>query len=797
MNAQTPKWKWAVKAGGNRGEQLGNFCLDRNSNKYLLISSESDLISLGSSNITANNTFSGSRETQILARFEASENLSAVLKSPQRTGSTGAFFGNFATSQDDFIYVSGSYYGNLLLLNRSLLSNSGVYENYILKINSSNFQSVWLKDVKFSILKYDFHQHFYASILMDKADTIDGIVFPKKGYYLAKIDTSFRVLSSRFLGGQDSTGTSQMDINSISVNKNNRVVVCGTYNTKTPLDTTSWQLPGFGNYRPDIYRSEGFVSFWDEDLHFISAKAPTARSVFYPFTPLFSEVKRCKALPNGDFFVAGEYQADSLMLDSLAIVSGFLPFEQGGKRNIFSFIMDENGNTSNPQKYSSRNDDFLFDACVDSLSNVYLAGIIADNFQVGNNTITDQFILKSDRKGKALWVKGVDSRNGPFLYLSVDKKGNVYTAGQFARFNSIPPITSINLDSISLPWTPSAPGVAQQVDLFLARLGNCNLANPTISGASNQSFCRGDSLILTCSPFQKYKWSTGDSTQNISIKKPGAYHCYIYDSLGCYARSQTIVVNEIPVRTSNLSVSLCPNQSFLGYDTSGIYIDTLVSSLGCDSIRTLTLTIKPIQTKNQTVTLCQGQTLQIGTHIYTQPGIYFDTLIATNGCDSIVTSNLSYDIPNNSIQLSAEFGALAAPGQDGYQWLDCNAGFAPLPGETDSSFAPTVSGSYAVRVIKGNCADTSGCLFLVNIEPKIGTRSGLNIFPNPAQGYTTIDCPSCKEGQTIEIFCSDGSRIKTLSISPNKRVSVEGLPAGIFTVRVKGHHLIPEKLVIW
>jgi hypothetical protein len=257
------------------------------------------------------------------------------------------------------------------------------------------------------------------------------------------------------------------------------------------------------------------------------------------------------------------------------------------------------------------------------------------------------------------------------------------------------------------------------------------------------------------------------------------------------------VVNEIPIKTSNLSVSICSNESYLGYDTSGIYIDTLVSSLGCDSIRTLNLSIKPKITFSQNIRLCQNQTLQVGTRIYTQAGIYLDTLAAANGCDSIVTSTLNYDIPNNSIQLSAELVALAAPDQDSYQWLDCNAGFAPITGETDSSFAPDLLGSYAVRVTKGSCADTSNCLFLVNSEPKVVAKSGLNIFPNPAQGYTTIECSSCKEGQIIEIFSADGTEVKSLTINTARRVIVEGLPAGIYLLHVQGRPFTREKLVIW
>jgi hypothetical protein len=251
--------------------------------------------------------------------------------------------------------------------------------------------------------------------------------------------------------------------------------------------------------------------------------------------------------------------------------------------------------------------------------------------------------------------------------------------------------------------------------------------------------------------------------------------------------------------SSILTITSC--NSFLwegsSYSQSGSYKRRLSTPNGCDSTVILNLTINQPSQSTKNYRLCQNQSLQVGTRIYTQAGIYLDTLIAANGCDSIITSTLAYDIPDDTIQLSAEFGALAAPDQDSYQWLDCNAGFAPITGETDSSFAPTLAGSYAVRVTKGNCADTSNCLFLVNSEPKVVAKSGLNIFPNPAQGYTTIDCSSCKEGQIIEIYSADGTEVKSLTINPARQVIVEGLPAGIYLLHVQGRPFTCEKLVLW
>jgi hypothetical protein len=489
----------------------------------------------------------------------------------------------------------------------------------------------------------------------------------------------------------------------------------------------------------------------------------------------------------GGIWVAGQCMSrDTIQFDSLTLIDNPEPVFQQQYFNVFLVRIGPDGKALEGRIFGgNRGDDISGIAC-DSLHNIWLTGFSGAGFELdGIGTAGSEggmWLLKLNNRLRAQYMKEAKGLFRGFSSVFVNQMGNASTSGFWTGNRFSGQLDSLKLDSLVFTPTPSAPGYSNQQDCFFARLGNCNLSNPTLSGPSNQSFCQGDSLTLSCSPFQKYQWSTGDSTQSITIKKPGAYHCYIYDSLGCYARSQTIVVNEIPIRNSNLLVSICSNESYLGYDTSGIYIDTLVSSLGCDSIRTLNLSIKPKITFSQNIRLCKNQTLQVGTRIYTQAGIYLDTLIAANGCDSIITSTLAYDIPDDTIQLSAEFGALAAPNQDSYQWLDCNAGFAPITGETDSSFAPTVSGSYAVWVKKGNCADTSNCLTVTSAKSL--KKSSIRIYPQPVKDKLYIDMP--ETSQTTELVLMDAmGRIVLKEKGRNMpSISVSKLPAGLYQLKV-------------
>ena len=76
------------------------------------------------------------------------------------------------------------------------------------------------------------------------------------------------------------------------------------------------------------------------------------------------------------------------------------------------------------------------------------------------------------------------------------------------------------------------------------------------------------------------------------------------------------------------------------YTTTGTYVDSLTTNKACDSIITTHLTVNPIYNLAVNKTICQGQTYQVGTHTYTSAGTYVDSLITAKGCDSIITTNL-------------------------------------------------------------------------------------------------------------------------------------------------------------
>jgi len=53
------------------------------------------------------------------------------------------------------------------------------------------------------------------------------------------------------------------------------------------------------------------------------------------------------------------------------------------------------------------------------------------------------------------------------------------------------------------------------------------------------------------------------------------------------------------------------------------------------------LTERPLNSVSQNVTICYGDSLQVGNNFYTSSGLYIDTLTSMHGCDSIVSTDLT------------------------------------------------------------------------------------------------------------------------------------------------------------
>jgi gliding motility-associated-like protein len=138
---------------------------------------------------------------------------------------------------------------------------------------------------------------------------------------------------------------------------------------------------------------------------------------------------------------------------------------------------------------------------------------------------------------------------------------------------------------------------------------------------------------------------TGDSFlfNGIYQKTTGNYLDTLINKKGC----DSILKLKLVVGSStskNIFDTICANQfklfNGINQNTTGIYLDTLTNGSGCDSILSLNLFVKSIS--NQTIfdTICSNRSRLFNGFNRTNTGIYLDTLQNSQGCDSFLALNL-------------------------------------------------------------------------------------------------------------------------------------------------------------
>ena len=126
-------------------------------------------------------------------------------------------------------------------------------------------------------------------------------------------------------------------------------------------------------------------------------------------------------------------------------------------------------------------------------------------------------------------------------------------------------------------------------------------------------------------------------TNKVSFKGISAYGNNLY--------IDNVSVTPCSGTATAVSASICQGQSYnFGTQTltaSGVYNQTLVASTGCDSVVSLTLTVKPNLAGSVSASICQGQTYTFGSQSLSASGTYNNTVAGSNGCDSVVTLTLT------------------------------------------------------------------------------------------------------------------------------------------------------------
>lgn len=162
------------------------------------------------------------------------------------------------------------------------------------------------------------------------------------------------------------------------------------------------------------------------------------------------------------------------------------------------------------------------------------------------------------------------------------------------------------------------------------------------------------------------------------------------------------------------------------------------SVLGCLSPFTaVAVTVSQPSSYQQSIALCEGESVSVGTSTYAAEGTYTDTLLSVSNCDSVVTTIVSVTTVNATVDVSGTTATAVETGAD-YEWVNC-ATNQPVAGASGQSFTATADGDYKVVITKNGCTATSSCVSLVKTGiDNVVWANTLNIYPNPTSDIVNI-----------------------------------------------------------
>ncbi|MGH1336870.1 MAG: SBBP repeat-containing protein [Aureispira sp.] len=456
--------------------------------------------------------------------------------------------------------------------------------------------------------------------------------------------------------------------------------------------------------------------------------------------------------------------------------------------------------------------EYGYSCSVNNNGNVYLAGqttspagIAVGGHQNSLGGNEDAFLVKYNSSGLRQWGTYYGGTNIEYSYgCQTDGLGHVYLVGESYSANNI----------ASGGYQDSLNGVS---DVFIAKFNNNGVrqwgtyyGGPGEERKSNCAIGQGGAIYITGETFS----TTGIATGGQGSSNAGIYDAFLvkFDSnaqlqwgryyggaatdyghacvvdttrgqiyiagmtqstngIGTGGHQNTLGGNsdaflacfseQCVVNFSTFSDTACGSYTYNGqlYTQSGMYQDTLTNEGGCDSIVSIALVINQPTTSVDSITACNTYTWIDGNTYISNNNIATVTLTNVMGCDSVITLNLTIDTVDTNISLTGLTLSAAATGV-AYQWLDCNNNLAAIATETNQQFTPAQNGDYAVVITQNGCLDTSACVSVTVIAvAQLASGPTILLYPNPTTGNISIDIGKLQQA-SLTIYSMDGKLIQ-------------------------------------
>ena len=267
----------------------------------------------------------------------------------------------------------------------------------------------------------------------------------------------------------------------------------------------------------------------------------------------------------------------------------------------------------------------------------------------------------------------------------------------------------------------------------------------TITPSGPTALCTGGSVTLSANAGSSYLWSTGATTQSITVNTAGSYTVTVTNATGCSATSVATAVTVNPLPTASITAS--GPTTFCAGGSVTLTANAASSYLWSNGATTQSITVSTAGSYTVTVTNATGCTS------------------AASAATSVVVNAL----PTASITASGPTSFCAG----GSVTLSANAGSSYLwsNGATTQSITVSTAGSYTVRV-----TNATGCTSVAS------AASTVVVNAPPTATITASGPTSFCAGGSVTLSANAGSSYLWSNGATTQSITVS--TAGSYTVRV-------------
>lgn len=458
---------------------------------------------------------------------------------------------------------------------------------------------------------------------------------------------------------------------------------------------------------------------------------------------------------------------------------------------------------------------------------------VLNNRYITVNALPEANITAS---GPTTFCQGGDvTLSAPMGYASY-----VWSTGETAR--------SIVVRTTGQYWVKitDANGCSNNSDTITVNVFPNTLPIITVSGPT--TFCEGGSVTLTApSGFSAYLWSTGATTQSITVTESGSYTVTIADGNGCTGTSTEVDVfvnpKPAPVLTVVGTTTICSGDSVevrapagyvsytwvseqgVNYGTTrsiwvlqsdNIYVQ-VVDANGCvgesDTVEiTVAPVVSPVIAANGPTTFCDGNSVMLSapagfaTYYWSNGATTREIVVADGGNYTVTVTNSA---ACESVSAPTEVVVNPLPARPGitrtgdtlkavsnqaesFQWFRNGV---MIPGAVDRNLVVSLPGTYRVEIADNNTCSSKSDGFdviLTGVDEDVvaGHGAELRLFPNPTTGQFTIETVMAEAGNVkIELVNTVGETVMTLNELSNggsfsANVDMGTLASGVYNVVV-------------